>query len=125
MHYLCLCYYDVDALAGLSAEDAAAIDPACAPHDAALKATGKLLAEGSLVAPQDWFHFIPRDGKPERFDGPYLPGAQQAGAFFVIEAATALEAEQVASKHAAANFGDFLGFAVEVRACDLFAARMG
>ena len=42
------------------------------------------------------------------------------GAFFIVEANNIDEATLVASKHAAANYGEHLGFAVEVRACESF-----
>ncbi|HWP19652.1 MAG TPA: YciI family protein [Burkholderiaceae bacterium] len=122
MKYLCLCYYDTDAFANLSAEDAAAIGPACRPHDQALRATGKVVLQGSLCLPQDWVHFHPHNGQPVRAEGPLLPGPRQAGAFFVVEAGSKEEAETVACLHAAARFGEHLGFAVEVRACETFEA---
>jgi hypothetical protein len=120
MKYLCLCYYDADAFAGLSPSELEAIGPACQPHDAALKATGKLIVQGSLSTPDTWSHFVPKEGKPELAQGPYLRGNRQAGAFLLIEAETTEEAQQVASRHAAANYGEHLGFAVEVRACEMF-----
>ena len=120
MKYLCLCYYDTDAFARLSPAEAEKIGPACRPHDANLKATGKLVVQGSLSDPDKWSHFVPKNGKPQAAAGPYTPGGRQAGAFFVIEAGTPEEAQQVASKHAAANFGEHLGFAVEVRGCEMY-----
>ena len=120
MKYLCLCYYDVKTFANLSPTEAEAIGPECQPHDTALRATGKLLVQGSLSLPDSWSYFIPSGGKPKLVQGPYSPGNQQAGAFFVVEADTTEEAQGVASKHAAANFGEHLGFAVEVRACEMY-----
>jgi len=120
MKYLCLCYYDTDALSRLSPEEAAKIGPACRPHDANLKATGKLVVQGSLSDPDKWSHFVPRNGKPHRADGPYTKSSSQAGAFFIVDADTPEEARHVASKHAAANFGEHLGFAVEVRGCEMY-----
>ncbi|KAF0190700.1 MAG: hypothetical protein FD165_2488 [Gammaproteobacteria bacterium] len=116
MKYLCLCYYDTDAFAGLTDNEQQAVGEACQPHDAALKATGKLFAHGSMSLPESWVYFVPKDGKPVLSKGPYLSGNRQAGAFLLIEAASDEEAQRVASRHAAANFGEHLGFAVEVRA---------
>jgi len=120
MKYLCLCYYDTNAFASLSPPEVEAMGPACRPHDAALKATGKLVVQGSLSSPDSWSHFVPREGKPNLVQGPYIKSNQQAGAFFLIEAESAEEARRVASKHAAANYGEQLGFAVEVRACEMY-----
>ena len=122
MKYLCLCYYDIDTAANLAPEEAAKIGPACQPHDEILKATGKLLVHASLAAPETWSYFVPKNGKPQHVQGRYLATPHQAGAFFIIDAATEEEALRVASKHAAANYGENLGFAVEVRACDSYDA---
>jgi hypothetical protein len=120
MKFLCLCYYDTAAFARLSAEEAAKIEPACKPHDARLKATGKVKVVGSLAWPEQWSSFVPKNGKPEHRAGAYTDGTRQAGAFFIVEAKDIEEAKAVASKHPAANFGEELGFAVEVRPCELY-----
>jgi hypothetical protein len=122
MKYLCLCYYDTDAFARLDEAEGAAIGKACRPHDEALKATGKLVVQGSLALPDAWCHFVPKDGRPQMKAGPYLDGPRQAGAFFIIEADTVEAAQAAASKHAAANYGERLGFAVEMRACEMYEA---
>jgi hypothetical protein len=120
MKFLCLCYYDTAALARMSAEQAAKIEPACKPHDARLKATGKVAVIGSLAFPEKWSSFVPRNGRPEHRPGAYTDDTRQAGAFFIVEAKDMEEAKQVASKHPAANFGEELGFAVEVRPCETY-----
>jgi len=120
MIYLCLCWYDVDAFRALSPEEAAKIGPACAPHDAALNATGQVRATGSLAMPDAWVHFVPRNGAPELHPGPFIDGPRQAGAFLLVEADSDEEAQRVASKHATANFGEHLGFAIDVRRCEFF-----
>jgi hypothetical protein len=51
-----------------------------------------------------------------------MQGTRQAGAFFIIEAASSQEAQTIASKHAAANYGEHIGFAVEVRECEHYQA---
>jgi hypothetical protein len=61
MKFLCLCYYDTAAFARMSPEDAAKIEPACKPHDARLKATGKVPVIGSLAFPEKWSSFVPRE----------------------------------------------------------------
>jgi hypothetical protein len=122
MKYLCLCYYDIDTCANLTPEEAQKIGPACKPHDEILKATGRLLVNASLSAPETWSYFVPKAGQPRYVSGRYLPSPHQAGAFFIVDAETEEAALQVASKHAAANYGENLGFAVEVRACDSYDA---
>ena len=62
MKFLCLCYYDTVAFSLLDAEEIEEVGRACRPHDAALKATGRIVAQGSLSAPDGWSYFIARDG---------------------------------------------------------------
>jgi hypothetical protein len=120
MKYLCLCYYDTEKFATLSQEEIEAIGPACKPYDAALRATEKVISSGSLALPQAWKTVRPLNRKPAVSDGPLSNAPQQAGAFFIVEAASIDEATSVASNHAAANYGDHIGFAVEVRECESF-----
>ena len=118
--YLCFCYYDIEKFAALSPAQQEEVGRECHPYDAGLVATGKVVAVGSLSEPQTWKVARPRDRKPVISDGPYLDTTLQVGAFIIIEADNMDEAMQAASKHAAANYGEHLGFAVEVRACESF-----
>ncbi len=120
MKYLCLCYYDVQRFRDLSSSQKDELGAACAPHDEALRATGNLLLQASLSMPDTWFHFVPSRSGPQFHDGPYPDGKDQIGAFLVIEADSDEEARQVASRHATANYGGHLGFAIDVRACEAF-----
>lgn len=120
MKYLCLCYYDLEAFRGLSAAQQAELGPACAPHDAALRATGNLVVQASLSEPETWMHFTPAADGPKAGSGPYLRGRDQVGAFFIMEASSEEEARATASKHATANYGEHLGFAIEVRPCESY-----
>ena len=120
MKYLCLCYYDTEKFSRLSPEQLAEIGPACRPHDAILRATGKVVVQGSLAEPEDWKTIRPVNGTPVVSNGPLSDATQRAGAFIIVEADTIDEATAVASKHAAANYGDHVGMAVEVRQCESF-----
>ena len=120
MKFLCLCYYDTDAFAKLDPAELAKIPAACKPHDERLKATGRVAVIGSLAFPEKWSTFVPKNGRPVHSAGPYTAATKQAGAFFIVEARDMEEAKEVAAKHPAANFGENLGFAVEVRPCELY-----
>jgi len=120
MKYLCLCYYDAEKEAQLSQEELEAIGPACKPHDAALRATGKVVVQGSLAPYHEWKTIRPVSGTPVVSDGPLLNIPQLAGAFLIVDSDTIDEATAVASKHAAANYGEHIGMAVEVRKCESF-----
>ncbi len=117
MKYLCLLYYDTAKFAALSPAELEAIGPNCQPHDAALRATGKVLMQESLSLPAEWKVARPENGKSVISDGPYIDTTQRPGAFLIVEAADMDEAVQVASKHPAANYGEHLGWAVEVCEC--------
>ena len=79
MKYLCLCYYDTEKFTKLSQPELEAIGPECKPHDAVLRATGKVIADGSLTLPQDWKTVRPVNRKPVVTDGPLSNAPQQAG----------------------------------------------
>lgn len=120
MKFLCLCYYDIEKFAQLSPQALEALAPACQPYDVALRATGKVRALGSFALPDTWRTLRPGQQQPVASMGPLSSAAQQAGAFFIVEADDMDEASAVAAKHAAANYGEQLGFAVEVRPCEMF-----
>lgn len=120
MKFICFCYYDTAKFANLDRPGMEDIAKTCRPHDANLRETGKVFAMGSLDMPDKGKVALPRGGKPVVSDGPYNFGTQQIGAFFLITAKDMTEAVDVATRHAAANYGEHLGFAVEVRECDLF-----
>jgi hypothetical protein len=115
MKYLCLAYYDVKAFEALSGAELDAIVSRCPPHDEALRRSGHLVVQASLGLPRASTTIQPRGGKPVVTDGPFTETKEQVGGFFIIEARDLNEAIRVASKHPAANLGEQVGWAVEVR----------
>ena len=115
MKYLCLAYYDVSKLTALSAEELQALESRCPQHDAALRATGKVLMQGSLGMPDSGASIRPRAGTPSATDGPFIETHEQIGGMFILEAASLSEAVQVASKHPAALLGEEVGWGIEIR----------
>ena len=115
MKYLCLAYYDVAKLDALSHEQMAELESQCAPHDDALRATGKVLMQGSLGLPESGASIRPENGKPSMTDGPFIETHEQIGGMFIVEAGTLSEALMVASKHPAARLGEKVGWGIEVR----------
>ena len=118
MKFLCLCYYNVRKFQELAPEQMQEIGANCTPHDKQLWATGKVVAVGSLSLPVEWKYAVPKNGQPAAANGPYLKSDDTAGAFVIVEADNLEEATTVAFKHPAANYGEHLGFAVEVRPCE-------
>jgi hypothetical protein len=118
MKFLCLCYYDQQKFDSWSKEDMEAVPKACAPHDAALRKTGKMTMVGSLAFPKDAKTIRPSDSGPQVKDGPYARTTEPLGAFFFVEAKDIDEAASVASKHPGAHLGKYFGGGIEVRPCD-------
>lgn len=115
MKYLCLAYYDHVKLDALSEADMAALESKCPPHDAALRATGQLVMQGSLGLPSSAASIRPHQGKPSMTDGPFIETKEQIGGIFIIEATSLADALLVASKHPAARLGEAVGWGIEIR----------
>jgi hypothetical protein len=115
MKFLVLAYYDPEKFAAISKDELDAVVGGCAPHDAALRATGRVIMQASLEEPSVATSVRPRRGSMSATDGPFAETKEQVGAFFLIEAADRDDAVRVASLHPAANLGEQLGWGIEVR----------
>jgi hypothetical protein len=115
MKYLCLAYYDEKAFDALSKAELDAIVSRCPPYDEELRKSGHLITLASLESPRATITVRPRNGKPSITDGPFVETKEQVGSFFIIEARDLNEAIRVTSKHPAANLGEQVGWAVELR----------
>jgi hypothetical protein len=118
--YLCLAYYDEQKFEALAKDEFAAIAAQCPQHDDALKASGRLMAHGSLGLSSTSTSLRPRGGSIALTDGPFVETKEQVGGFFLIEARDLNEAIQVASKHPAAHLGEHVGWGIEVRPVEFF-----
>lgn len=119
MKYLCLGYYDAEKFDTMSEAEQAAIASECRPHDEALHASGHLVAVASLEH-RTATTLRPKNGRTTVTDGPFAEAKEMIGSFFIVEATDLDEAIQVASMHPAANWGEHLGFAIEVRPIEMF-----
>lgn len=115
MQSLCVCYYDAEVFANYSEADFARMGAICAPHDEALRLSGKVSLVGSLGMPND-FKTLRADKKGVQLeDGPYAPTAHPFGAFFIVEAGDIDEAVEVARLHPGSHLGDMCAGGIEVR----------
>lgn len=119
MKYLCLGYYDPDTFETMSDDEVEGIARACRPHDEKLRDSGRLVAVASL-AHRTAVTVRPANGEPLATDGPFTETKEVVGSFFIVEADDFDDAVRVASMHPAANWGEHLGFAVEVRPIEAF-----
>ena len=118
MKFLCLCHYDLDGFAAFGPADFEEMGRICAPHDAALKATGKVPLIGSLGMP-DSFRTLRADAAGVRVENaPYAPTREPFGAFFIVEAESIDEAVEVARLHPGTHLGHMLKGGIEVRPID-------
>lgn len=118
MTFLCLLYYDVPAFDTLTPADLQRLAAECQPRDAALRASGHLRSVATLQ------HGVartlrPRQGVPTVTGGHHVDHREQVGAYLIIEAADLDEAVRIASMHPAAQTGEDLGWAVDVRPIDV------
>jgi hypothetical protein len=122
MKFLCLCHYDLDRFAACTAQDLEAVGRLCAPHDAALHASGHLVAVGSLAGPEESAVIRPGVDGPTVERGPYAATREPFGAFLVIEADSLEQAIGIAKLHPGAHLGQFFGGGIEVRRCESYEA---
>jgi hypothetical protein len=118
--YLCLCHYDLEAFGKLGPADFEELGRICAPHDEALKATGKVPLIGSLGMP-DSFRTLRADANGVVVtDGPYADTNEPFGAFFIVEADSVDEAVEIARLHPGTHLGHMMKGGIEVRPIDHF-----
>jgi len=119
MRFLCLCYYDKDQFAACTPGDLEEIGRFCAPRDAALRATGRVLVNGSLGEPETARTLRALKGGEVRVtEGPYADSREPLGAVFLIEAADLDDAIRIARLHPGTALGDRFGGGIEVRPFD-------
>ena len=120
MKYLCLAYYNEKAFNAMSRTEVEALVSQCPAYDEALRQSGHLVIQASLGSTRATTTVRPRNGKPLVTDGPFIETKEQVGGFFIIEARDLNEAIRVASKHPAANIGEQVGWAIEVRPIEAY-----
>ena len=116
MKYLLLAYGNQEKMDKLSKAELAALGERCMAWDGELKATGKLVASGSLGWGSKRLRL--NSGKLGVTDGPYLDTKEVVGGFVIIEAASFEEAAKLAALHPAARTGEDLGWGIELRPFD-------
>jgi len=120
MRYLCLAYYNEKAFDALPRAEVDALVSQCPAYDEALRNSGHLVIQASLGSTRATTTVRPRNGKPLVTDGPFIETKEQVGGFFIIEARDLNEAIRVTSKHPAANIGEQVGWAIEVRPIEAY-----
>jgi hypothetical protein len=109
MRYACLIYFDPAQVFNQSPEGEAVLRDA-GPHDAALQASGHMVAAHALQLPQSAMTVRVRDGKMSATDGPFMETREMLGGLIVIEARDLNDAVRIAAGIPFARVGS-----VEVR----------
>ena len=116
MQFVCLCYYDHARYEACTPADLENVGRICAPRDEQLRATGRVLLNGSLGEPDSARTLrAGKDGDTTVTDGAYARGDEALGAMFVIEAADLDEAVRIARLHPGSVLGKYFGGGIEVR----------
>lgn len=119
MKFLCLCHYESARFAELTPADFEEIGAICAPHDAALKASGKVEMIGALGMPEQSRTLAVENGAVVAKAGPYAATPEPFGAFFIVEADDIDDAVEIAKLHPGTHLGDKFGRGgIEVRPID-------
>lgn len=115
MKFLCLCHYDADAFTRLGPADFDEIGRICAPHDKALRDSGRLTLVGSLGLPEHSVTLRADGSQITAAPGPYAQTREPFGAFFIVEAESIDEAVEIARLHPGTHLGAQFGGGIEVR----------
>ena len=110
MKYLCLAYEEESVLNALTIEQWHALRDETIAYVNALRDSGRLVDARPLRSARTASTVRVRDGRAAVTDGPFAETKEQIGGYFLIEAASADEARDIAAKWPSARFG-----AIEVR----------
>ncbi len=120
MKYLGLAYFTPDKMAAMTPGEVKALISQCPALDEKMRATGSVVVSASLGDLEGWRTLLPRDGKTQVMDGPYIESKELIGGLFIIEADSRDEALRIASMHPAATLGEQSGWAVELIPIDFY-----
>jgi hypothetical protein len=122
MRYLCLAYYDEEAFEALATDEIEAMERGGHAIDESLRESGHLLAHGSLQPTQSSTSLRSMREKVTITDGPFIDAKEQVAGFFLLEARDLNDAIRLASRHAAADIGENIGWGVEIRPVSMYEA---
>jgi hypothetical protein len=97
MRYLCLVYFDEQAMAAMSEAETEACVRDSVAYDGVLQARGQLVVAHALESVRTATTVRVRNGRMSTTDGPFAETREQLGGFILIEARDLNEAIQVAA----------------------------
>jgi hypothetical protein len=105
MKYLCIAYEEEQTLNDLSEADWHALRQETLDYVGALRKSGRLIATHALQSARTASMVRVRGGERFVTDGPFTETKEQIGGFFLIEAADAGEAIDIAARWPSARIG--------------------
>jgi len=120
MKFLCLGYFDKEAMGALPQAEVDALMGQCTPHMESFHGTGQVVVDAGLDLRAKTLRR--RKGKLAVIDGPYVETKEMVGSAFLIEAADMEDAIRVASLHPATQVmaGEPYGWGLEIRPIHYF-----
>ena len=115
MKFLCLGYFNREAMEAVPQAEVDTLMDQCRPHMDVLYKTGQVLVDAGLHLEAKCVRRV--KGKLKVTDGPYIETKEMIGGVFMIEAQDMEEAIRVASLHptTAMVSGERYGWALEIR----------
>ncbi|APV48623.1 hypothetical protein BWI17_02335 [Betaproteobacteria bacterium GR16-43] len=120
MKFLCLGYFDREAMGALSEAEVDALMTQCKPHMGVYQGTGQVLVDAGLDLRAKSLRR--RNGTLAITDGPFVETKEMVGGTFIIDAADMDDAIRVASLHPATQVldGERFGWGLEIRPIHYF-----
>jgi hypothetical protein len=97
MRFVCLVYFEPEAMAALSPSEKATLDRDSVAYDQELNRRGKYITSDALKPVSSARTIRVRRGKVSTTDGPFAETKEQLGGFILIDAADMNEALEIAA----------------------------
>ncbi|MDE3201146.1 MAG: YciI family protein [Acidobacteriota bacterium] len=105
MKYICLGYYNKDALESRTEQEQNEMFDACFAYDDHLRANGHWAGGEGLHPAEDAMTVLWKDGKVTTTDGPFTETKEQLGGILILEARDMNHAVQLMSQHPSIKYG--------------------
>lgn len=123
MLFVCLGYFDREAMDARPKEEIEAVMGQCGPHLEELYGTGRVFLDAGLGTVGKTIRRA--EGRTVVTDGPFIESKEMIGSAFFVEAEDLDEAVRIASLHPAVRLaeGEAFGWGLEVRPIHYFERR--
>lgn len=120
LKYLCIGYSDKAKMNALSKEELDSIMSKCGTIIQKLYRNRQFVLDAGLDTASPGKTVRTVGGRLSITDGPFVETKEQLGTVFIVEAEDLSEAAEIASLHPTAQFGEELGWAIEIHPIGFF-----